>query len=43
MTLFNDANPLAQKLKNIKPDELTPRQALDLVFELTHLIREMKG
>lgn len=43
MTLFNDAtqHPLVQKLKGIQPEELTPRQALDLIFELAHIIREM--
>ena len=43
MSLFSDANPLIQKLKSIQPDELAPRQALDLIFELTHLVREMNG
>jgi DNA mismatch repair protein MutS len=31
---------LAQKMKSINPDEMTPRQAIDLIYELKKLSRE---
>ena len=44
LNLFgNSENPLVQKLEEIKPDEITPRQAMDLMYELTQLFRMLKG
>ncbi|MBI4383816.1 MAG: DNA mismatch repair protein MutS, partial [Nitrospinae bacterium] len=41
LNLFNETErSLVRKLKEAHPDELSPRQALDLIFELTQLIRE---
>ncbi len=37
--LFQEpASPILQKLKEIHPDELTPRQALDFLYEIRQLI-----
>lgn len=38
MRLFarrHDEHPIVERLRSIEPDELTPRQALELLFELT--------
>lgn len=45
MILFNEIaqHPIIQKIREAKPDEMTPRQALDLVFELTRTLRETNG
>ncbi|MBI4388896.1 MAG: DNA mismatch repair protein MutS [Nitrospinae bacterium] len=41
LNLFNETErSLVRRLKEVHPDELSPRQALDLIFELTQLIRE---
>ena len=42
-TFERSENPLVQKLEEIKPDEITPRQAMDLMYELTQLFRMLKG
>jgi len=34
----DDSSELVQKLSAITPDELTPRQALDLLYELKSLL-----
>ena len=40
MTLFTTpANPLYQKLADIDPDTLAPRQALELIYELSRLTK----
>ncbi|MEE9258513.1 MAG: DNA mismatch repair protein MutS [Nitrospinaceae bacterium] len=42
--LFSDPeNPLVKKLEEIKPDDLTPRTALDLIYELKQLFGKIKG
>jgi DNA mismatch repair protein MutS len=33
-------SPLAEALQGIKPDDLTPRQALDLLYTLKNLANE---
>lgn len=33
-------NPLIQKMKGIDPNELTPREALEVLFELTQLLKD---
>ena len=33
-------NPLIQKLKDVDPNELSPREALEVLFELTKLLKE---
>jgi DNA mismatch repair protein MutS len=33
-------NPLIQKIKEVNPNELSPREALELVFELTKILKE---
>ena len=40
LTLFNDlSSPLIQKLKDIDPDSLSPRDALDQIYELLNIFR----
>ncbi|MCI5161592.1 MAG: hypothetical protein D3917_06125 [Candidatus Electrothrix sp. AX5] len=40
MSLFPPKDdPLRNRLKEVNPDELTPRQAQELVYELSGLIR----
>ncbi len=44
MTLFGqETHPVLNRLKSVKPDELTPRQALDLVYELAALEKENRS
>ena len=44
LTLFNDlSTPLIKKLKEIDPDGLSPRQALDQLFELIKIFRGTKS
>ena len=39
--LFPDPeNPLIQKLKDVDPNELSPREALEVLFELTKLLKD---
>ena len=33
-------NPLIQKLRNVDPNELSPREALEVLFELTKLLKD---
>ncbi|MCI5143248.1 MAG: hypothetical protein D3909_16285, partial [Candidatus Electrothrix sp. ATG1] len=41
MSLFPaKEDPLRTRLKEINPDDLTPRQAQDLVYELVDVMRE---
>ena len=43
LTLFSqEIHPVMLKLKNVNPNDLTPRQALDLLFELTQLEKESR-
>ena len=44
LTLFNDpSTPLVQKLQEIEPDILSPRQALDTLYELIKIFRGDKS
>ena len=36
-------DPLRDKLGKLKPDELSPREALDQLYELQRLMRDEKG
>lgn len=39
--LFPDPeNPLIQKLKEVDPNELSPREALEVIFQLTQLLKD---
>ena len=39
--LFPDPeNPLIQKLRQVDPNELSPREALEVLFELTKLLKD---
>jgi DNA mismatch repair protein MutS len=39
--LFPDPeNPLIQKLRQVDPNELSPREALEVLFELTKLLKK---
>ena len=41
LALFPDPeNPLIQKLKAIDPDDLSPREALDVIFQLHQLLKD---
>jgi len=43
LTLFNDlSSPIVQKLKEIDPDSLSPRDALDQLYELIKIFRGNK-
>jgi DNA mismatch repair protein MutS len=43
LSMFGETHsPLAQSLEKLEPDELTPRQALDLIFELHRLWQAAK-
>lgn len=43
LVLFSDPeNPLARKLGELQPDDLTPRKAMDLIYELAHLYKRFK-
>ena len=37
MGLYAEPNPLADRLNDVSPDDLTPRQALELLYELKSL------
>ena len=42
LNLFSEPpNPINLKLKDIDPNDLTPKQALDLIFELRQLLQGM--
>lgn len=44
LSMFTDSSsPLVQKLKEIDPDNLAPRQALDKLYELIKIFREFKS
>ena len=39
--LFPDSeNPLTQKIRQVDPNELSPREALEVLFELTKLLKK---
>jgi hypothetical protein len=35
-------DPISVRLAEVKPDELTPKQALDLIYELDQLLKSIK-
>ena len=37
---FEPENPLIQKLSQIDPNEISPKQALDALFELSEILKE---
>jgi hypothetical protein len=42
LNLFSEPpNPINIKLKDTDPNDLTPKQALDLIFELRQLLQGM--
>jgi DNA mismatch repair protein MutS len=38
-SLFDTPNPVLEELESIDPNELTPRQALDLIYQLKQLAK----